>query len=284
MKMLNITIARGVPQDGSAPTTLIEWFDLRDEQARNKRAWNALFREYDAVIAPTLGVTAFAHDDTPLPKRVLDINGEATPFGLQFAFPGLATFPMLPATSFPIGTDPDGLPIGVQAIADTLQRPQSHRRRAAGQSDHDVMTTAAAKAPISDLSALKFRFNFFKLIVRDLDAMQKFYADTFGFEERSRFTLPTLEEVMLALPGEQFTLVLYRHTDDRDVEIGSGYGPVGFLTRDVDAAVAHAVANGASLVAAPRDMGSMRLAFVKDPEGHEIEMIQFVRPRDDPTT
>ncbi|MEO5493937.1 MAG: amidase family protein [Sphingomonas sp.] len=120
MKMLNITIARGVPQDGSAPTTLIEWFDLRDEQARNKRAWNALFNRYDAVIAPTLGVTAFAHDDTPLPKRMLDINGEATPFGLQFAFPGLATFPMLPATSFPIGTDPDGLPIGVQAIADTL--------------------------------------------------------------------------------------------------------------------------------------------------------------------
>ena len=138
--------------------------------------------------------------------------------------------------------------------------------------------TAAVEAPATDLSALKFKFNFFKLIVRDLDAMQKFYADTFGFEERSRFTLPTLEEVMLALPGEQFTLVLYRHTDGRDVEIGNGYGPVGFLTRDVDAAVAHALANGATLVAPPRDMGSMRLAFVKDPEGHEIEMIQFVRP------
>ncbi|MEO5493938.1 MAG: VOC family protein [Sphingomonas sp.] len=140
------------------------------------------------------------------------------------------------------------------------------------------MTSVAVEAPVTDLSALKFRFNFFKLIVRDLDAMQKFYGDTFGFEERSRFTLPTLEEVMLALPGEQFTLVLYRHTDGRDVEIGSGYGPVGFLTRDVDSAVAHALANGASLVAPPRDMGSMRLAFVKDPEGHEIEMIQFVRP------
>jgi len=119
MKMLNITIARGVPQDGSAPTTLVQWFDLRDEQARNARAWNRLFASYDAVIAPTLGVTAFPHDPTPLPKRVLDIDGEPTPFGLQFAFPGLATFPMLPATSFPIGVDPDGMPIGVQAIADT---------------------------------------------------------------------------------------------------------------------------------------------------------------------
>jgi lactoylglutathione lyase len=141
-----------------------------------------------------------------------------------------------------------------------------------------MIDTATAAAPTTDLSALKFRFNFLKLIVRDLPAMQDFYSKTFGFEERSRFTLPTLEEVMLALPGEQFTLVLYRHADGRDVEIGSGYGPVGFLTRDVDAAFAHALANGASEVSPPRDMGSMRLAFVKDPEGHEIEMIQFVRP------
>ena len=140
------------------------------------------------------------------------------------------------------------------------------------------MTEALAETPATGLSALKFRFNFFKLIVRDMAVMQKFYADTFGFEERSRFELPSLEEVMLALPGEQFTLVLYRHTDGRAVEIGGGYGPVGFLTRDVDAAYAHALANGASAVSAPRDMSSMRLAFVKDPEGHEIEMIQFVRP------
>ena len=136
MKMLNITIARGVPQDGSAPTSLIEWFDLRDDQARNKRAWNALFRDYDAVIAPTLGVTAFRHDATPLPKRVLTIDGEPTPFGAQFAFPGLATWPMLPATSFPIGTDPDGLPIGVQAITDTYQ---DHKAVAIARLAHEAM-------------------------------------------------------------------------------------------------------------------------------------------------
>jgi amidase len=141
MKMLNITIARGVPQDGAAPTSLIEWLDLRDEQARNKRAWEALFREYDAVIAPTLGVTAFRHDATPLPRRMLTIDGEQTPFGLQFAFPGLATFPMLPATSFPIGTDPDGMPIGVQAITDTWQ---DHKAIAIARLAHNSVTPAKA--------------------------------------------------------------------------------------------------------------------------------------------
>jgi amidase len=136
MKMLNVTIARGVPQDGSAPTTLVEWFELRDEQARNVRAWNRLFASYDAVIAPALGVTAFPHDPTPLPKRVLDIDGEPTPFGRQFAFPGLATFPMLPATSFPIGVDPDGMPIGVQAIADTYL---DHKAIAVARLAHGAM-------------------------------------------------------------------------------------------------------------------------------------------------
>lgn len=136
MKMLNITIARGVPQDGSEPTTLVEWFDLRDEQARNKRAWNRLFGSYDTVIAPTLGVTAFPHDPTPLPRRMLDVDGEQTPFGRQFAFPGLATFPMLPATSFPIGVDPDGMPIGVQAIADTYL---DHKAIAVARLAHGAM-------------------------------------------------------------------------------------------------------------------------------------------------
>ena len=50
-----------------------------------------------------------------------DEDGEITQFGLQLAWPGLAIFPMLPSTSVPIGKDADGLPIGVQVIADTNQ-------------------------------------------------------------------------------------------------------------------------------------------------------------------
>lgn len=136
MKMLNITIMRGVPGEGQAPITLIEWFDLRDEQARNRRLWNALFKDYDAVIAPVLGVTAFVHDDTPLAQRNLAINGKDTPFGAQFAFPGLATYPMLPATSFPIARDADGMPIGVQAIANTYA---DHTAIAVARLAHGVM-------------------------------------------------------------------------------------------------------------------------------------------------
>ena len=118
-KLLNLTLARRQPlPEGQEPPTLESWHDLHDEQARTQRQWRRLFEDFDAVIAPTLGTTAFAHDDEPLQTRNLDIDGERTQFFHQFAFPGLATFPMLPATSVCIGADPDGLPIGVQVIAD----------------------------------------------------------------------------------------------------------------------------------------------------------------------
>jgi amidase len=136
MHMLNIAMTRGVPQPGRDAPTLGEWFTLGDEQARCERAWHALFAEYDAVIAPTAGMVAFPHDDTPLAERHLDIDGEDTMFGAQFAFPGLATFPKLPATSVPIGADPEGLPIGVQVIANAWR---DHTAIAVAKAAHQLV-------------------------------------------------------------------------------------------------------------------------------------------------
>jgi amidase len=119
MPLLMTALSRGVPMDGSAPPSLTDWFDLLDHQARAIRAWNRLFTRYDAVIAPVLGVTAFPHDDTPVTERMLDVDGRATRYGLQMAFPALAAYPGLPATAVPVGTDPAGLPIGAQVIADS---------------------------------------------------------------------------------------------------------------------------------------------------------------------
>lgn len=116
--MLLVAMARGAPMEGGTPLALPDWFKLIDTQAKCRRDWARLFERYDAVIAPIWGTTAYRHDDTPLATRMIDIDGASTPMALQMAYPGLATFPMLPATSVPIGTDPDGLPIGVQVIAD----------------------------------------------------------------------------------------------------------------------------------------------------------------------
>lgn len=119
MHMLNIVMTRGAQQEDRREATRADWCNLVDEQARNVPAWQRLLSHYDAVIPPTWGTTAFAHDETPINERSLIINDEKTRFNLQLAFPGLATFPMLPATSVPIGREDDGLPIGVPVIANS---------------------------------------------------------------------------------------------------------------------------------------------------------------------
>jgi len=125
MPLLMTALTRGAPMDGSDPPSLAHWFDLLDHQARAVRAWNRFFTRYDAVIAPALGITAFPHDDTPITERMITIEGKATRYGLQMAFPALAAFPMLPATAFPVGADPDGLPIGAQVICGSWKDHQA---------------------------------------------------------------------------------------------------------------------------------------------------------------
>ena len=128
------------------------------------------------------------------------------------------------------------------------------------------------------LEGLGFRFGFFKLIVLDMAAMIDFYARAFGFVEAgARVDLPEVEEAMLTLPGATFTLVLLRWKDGRDIEIGSAYGPVGFKTRNLEAAFAHLEQCGATPLRKPFALGPMRIAFAADPEGHELELIEHVR-------
>jgi amidase len=126
MRLLTITMARGAPSADGAQASLPDWFAMLDDQARTIRAWQRLFGTVDAVIAPVLGVTAFPHSDVDLRQRMLTIDGVAAPFAMQFGFPGLATYPNLPACAVPLGADADGLPIGLQVIT-------AHHR------DHDAI-------------------------------------------------------------------------------------------------------------------------------------------------
>jgi amidase len=135
MRLLAVTLARGAPAEDGTQATLADWLGMLDDQARNARAWRRLFADYDAVIAPALGLQAFPHSDLTIRERTADIDGTPSPFGLQFAFPGLATYPGLPATALPVGRA-NGLPVGCQIIAD---RHQDHKAIAIAKLAHGLL-------------------------------------------------------------------------------------------------------------------------------------------------
>lgn len=117
-KMLAIAFAHGAPGPDGQVASLSNWFDMLDAQARNRRAWSRLFDEFDAVVTPANVVTAFPHRDDPYHERRLTVDGRDTSYDAQLVWAGLATYPGLPATAFPAGTTADGLPVGLQVIAD----------------------------------------------------------------------------------------------------------------------------------------------------------------------
>ncbi|WP_206615568.1 amidase family protein [Solirhodobacter olei] len=93
------------------------WMELLNARDHIRRAWEAVFRDFDVVLAPPFGTAAFPHDDKPVHERTLIINGGQTPYLQQRAWAGIASFPGLPSTCMPAGVTSAGLPVGVQIIA-----------------------------------------------------------------------------------------------------------------------------------------------------------------------
>ena len=130
MPMLNIIVTNGgVAPNGELPTVQ-QWFGLCDLQARIQRQFARFFEEFDAILCPVHGTTAFPHDDNPdMRARVLMIDGKETRYADQFAWISMATFAGLPATSTPIGRGAGALPFNMQVIT-------------ANRRDHDAIALA----------------------------------------------------------------------------------------------------------------------------------------------
>ncbi|MBZ6378205.1 amidase [Pacificimonas flava] len=117
LRLLLTTLGRGQPlPDGVAMPSVEDWWQQLDQQARARRAWDRLFEDVDIVVAPVAGITAFPIDDGNSESRLVEVNGEASPWGLQLAYAGLCNYPGLPGTAMPVSRSSDGLPIGIQVI------------------------------------------------------------------------------------------------------------------------------------------------------------------------
>lgn len=140
-------------------------------------------------------------------------------------------------------------------------------------------TTAPQAGNPAETKAPSFTIGFVKLNVDDLQAAVEFYAAAFGLVSVQSIKTPDVLEEVLRKPGNETgpAIILLKHRDGRTLTRGDNWGPVGLYVRDTDAAYAHAVSKGAAPHRPPWDAGTMRVAFVLDPEGHEIELISLKR-------
>ena len=118
-------------------------------------------------------------------------------------------------------------------------------------------------------------FTFVKLNVADIDAMTRFFVEGFGLTHADTVDTPQFREHMMAGKKGSLTVVLFHRKTDDPIAIGNGWGPLGMITRDLDADVARAVDAGARQRGETVQFGPARIAFVLTPEGHEIELMQM---------
>jgi lactoylglutathione lyase len=112
--------------------------------------------------------------------------------------------------------------------------------------------------------------------IGDIDRSVAFY-EALGFEEVRR--MPIRDEainVFMGLPGDGPRLELtYNHGVD-SYEPGTGYNHIAITADDLDATLERLAGQGIQPEKPPYRVreGGSRLAFVRDPDGYRIELIE----------
>ncbi len=107
------------------------------------------------------------------------------------------------------------------------------------------------------------------MIVKDMDESVKFYRDVMGFEVDSQYDLGPAGEITL-LKGEGETMVeLIKNPVDE-----TGLFSMGMDVEDVNATVKELKSKGAKVTMEPTPITVGTLAFIEDPNGVKIALIQ----------
>jgi lactoylglutathione lyase len=118
------------------------------------------------------------------------------------------------------------------------------------------------------------------LRVGDLDASIAFYTEVLGMQLLRRQDYPdgrfTLAFVGYGAESDHTVLELTHNWDTPRYTLGDGYGHIALAVPDAAAACADIRARGGRVV---REAGAMKhgstvIAFVEDPDGYKIELIE----------
>ena len=124
------------------------------------------------------------------------------------------------------------------------------------------------------------RFLHTMLRVGDLDRSIAFYTDVFGMQLLRRKDYPegrfTLAFVGYGDEAQHTVLELTHNWDTDHYDIGNGFGHIAIAVDDAYAACEAIRAKGGviSREAGPMKHGTTVIAFVRDPDGYAIELIE----------
>jgi len=118
------------------------------------------------------------------------------------------------------------------------------------------------------------------LRVGDLDKSLAFYTEIFGMTLLSRDDFPagrfTLAFIGYGDESENTVLELTHNWDTSSYDLGEGYGHIAIAVDDAAAACELIKQRGGNVVreAGPMMHGTIVIAFVEDPDGYKIELIE----------
>jgi lactoylglutathione lyase len=129
-------------------------------------------------------------------------------------------------------------------------------------------------------------FSMVKLNVTDFERSLKFYTEVLGFKKQAPIELPSVRMMYLTRGGTdfEFTLVLVDlKKKPEPFTLGNAYNNFMMVVPDIAAMKKRITDAGYQVRSAKLDPSPLRygksldLAFVKDPDGFEIELVQINR-------
>lgn len=114
--------------------------------------------------------------------------------------------------------------------------------------------------------------------VKDLEQSVRFYTEVLGLREQRRTVLEKAQATLVFLvddDGHHPIELTFNH-DGREYVLGDQFGHFAFAVPDLDAAHAELGRHGVDFSRGPYHVreGGPRIAFIRDPDGIELELIE----------
>ncbi|MBN56164.1 MAG: amidase [Oceanospirillaceae bacterium] len=94
------------------------WKKANEQRLKLAARLQSTFDQYDIILMPVVPTTAIPHNQKgDVPLRTINVNGEKRNYTELFPWISFATILGLPATSAPIATTKEGMPMNVQVVS-----------------------------------------------------------------------------------------------------------------------------------------------------------------------